>query len=299
VWVFERVFVWVLSFHHIYTMTVAEKDNQALWNRVKNKWLKGAKGGVPGKWNARKAMLAVNEYKALGGGYVGDKDPDNSLTKWQDEEWDYADAEEQGRYLPKVVRDQLTPEERERENSLKRGNKGTNIPYSKSVNDKMSKAGIYTTKGKASKSKGKASKGKDRKGKASKGKGKASKSKTSKSKSKASKSKSKASKSKSNASKSKSKASKSKSKATKPKVKACKSKTTKPKVKACKSKATMSKSKATKSKSKATKSKSKAPNPRSKPPSARAKPLRARAKPPRARAKPPRAKPQRKKNTKQ
>ena len=120
---------------------IAEKDDPALWARVKSKWLEGEKGGPAGKWNARKAMLAVTEYKNKGGGYVGRRDPANSLKKWEKEDWGYAGKN--GRYLPKKVRDALTPTERRRENALKRGRKGENISYSDSVNEKMRAAGIY------------------------------------------------------------------------------------------------------------------------------------------------------------
>jgi hypothetical protein len=125
-------------------MSVAVKDDPKLWASVKAKWMKGSKGGPAGKWNARKAMLAVNEYKSHGGGYVGKRDPNNSLKKWQKEDWGYAGPG--GRYLPKAVRVSLTPAERRRENALKRGKLGQWVPYSKSVNEKMKAKGIYGKK---------------------------------------------------------------------------------------------------------------------------------------------------------
>ena len=123
--------------------TVAVKANPELWEEVKNKWMKGAKGGPAGKWNARKAMLAVNEYKRRGGKYKGKKDPQNSLKKWEKEKWGYIDGDKSSRYLPKKVRESLTAAEKKKEKSLKKGKKGKNISYSKSVNAKMRKAGIY------------------------------------------------------------------------------------------------------------------------------------------------------------
>ena len=122
-------------------MPTAVRNNPKLWERVKKKWLRGEKGGVAGKWNARKAMLAVAEYKKRGGGYVGDRDPNNSLTKWSKQDWEYVATG--GRYLPKKVRDMLSPAEKRRENSLKRGMKGVRVPYTASVNAKMRAAGIY------------------------------------------------------------------------------------------------------------------------------------------------------------
>ena len=119
----------------------AVRNDPKLWESVKKKWLKGEKGGVAGKWNARKAMLAVAEYKKRRGGYVGDRDPNNSLTKWSKQDWEYVATG--GRYLPKKVRDMLSPAEKRRENSLKRGMKGVRVPYTASVNAKMRAAGIY------------------------------------------------------------------------------------------------------------------------------------------------------------
>ena len=61
----------------------AEKTDPALWEKVKNEITKGDKGGDPGEWSARKAQLAVQEYKARGGGYKGRKPaPDHSLLRW-------------------------------------------------------------------------------------------------------------------------------------------------------------------------------------------------------------------------
>lgn len=123
--------------------TIAVKSDPALWERVKKKWLAGEKGGVAGKWNARKAMLAVQEYKRRGGTYVGKRDAANSLRKWQREDWGYVDGDRTGRYLPAKVRAALTPAEKRREKSLKRGRKGEWVPYSASVNEKMRRAGVY------------------------------------------------------------------------------------------------------------------------------------------------------------
>lgn len=110
---------------------------------MKKKWLRGEKGGEAGKWNARKAMLAVAEYKARGGGYVGPRDRENSLKKWEKEDWGYIDGDQGGRYLPAAVRAALTPAERRRENEKKRGKKGEWVPYSGSVVAKMRRAGIF------------------------------------------------------------------------------------------------------------------------------------------------------------
>jgi len=118
-------------------MSIAVKLDPGLWARVKQKWTKSAKGGVAGKWNARKAMLAVAEYKKRGGRYAGRRAPHNSLKKWERENWGYISWDHTGRYLPAAVRRALTPAERRRENALKRGHAGEWIPYSASVREKM------------------------------------------------------------------------------------------------------------------------------------------------------------------
>jgi hypothetical protein len=127
----------------------AERTDPELWSRVKAKWLKSAKGGTAGKWNARKAMLAVQEYKRRGGGYVGTgktkaaKLKNNSLKKWEREDWGYIDGDTTGRYLPAKVRAALTPAEKKKENALKKGKQGKWVPYSNSVAAKMRKAGVF------------------------------------------------------------------------------------------------------------------------------------------------------------
>jgi hypothetical protein len=122
--------------------TTAERTDPALWERVKRKWLRGEKGGLPGVWNARKAMLAVGEYKRRGGGYIGPRRPGNSLKKWEREDWGYVNGDPSGRYLPAEVRRRLTPAEARAENARKRGRKGEWVPYSEKVLAKMRRAGV-------------------------------------------------------------------------------------------------------------------------------------------------------------
>lgn len=111
-------------------MTIAIKADPVLWNKVRKKWL----NSTPDKtWNARKAMLAVKEYKRLGGTYKGKKRPDNSLKKWEREEWNYIDGDTNSRYLPRKVREALTKKEKATEKKLKENKKGRKIHYSDSV----------------------------------------------------------------------------------------------------------------------------------------------------------------------
>ena len=90
----------------------AEKTDPALWEKVKQTVTAGSKGGEPGEWSARKAQLAVAEYKKAGGGYKGKKTADNHLAEWTHEDWDTrsgARSKDTGeRYLPKAARDALS-----------------------------------------------------------------------------------------------------------------------------------------------------------------------------------------------
>ena len=120
-------------------MSTATRSDPKLWELVKQKLLRSGDG----KWNARKAMLAVQEYKRRGGKYIGKRKSDNSLTKWQKEDWNYIDGDKNSRYLPAKVRSKLTDKEKIAEKRRKAGRKGEWIPYTPSVNEKMRKAGIY------------------------------------------------------------------------------------------------------------------------------------------------------------
>lgn len=117
------------------------KDTK-LWKKIKEKWHQGDKGGVAGQWNARKAQLAVQEYKRRGGTYKTKRpSPRNSLKRWTDEDWGYIDGKKGNRYLPKAVRDNLSSKEKKLENSLKK--KATKsgkqyASYSPSVAKKLS-----------------------------------------------------------------------------------------------------------------------------------------------------------------
>lgn len=93
----------------------AEKTDPELWDKVKGEVTEGEKGGKPGQWSARKAQLAVQEYKAEGGGYKGPKSPDNHLVQWTREDWDTKSGKHSGetgeRYLPERARAHLSDRE--------------------------------------------------------------------------------------------------------------------------------------------------------------------------------------------
>lgn len=102
----------------------AEKTDPKLWEKVKKKVTHGTKGGKKDQWSARKAQLAVQEYKKEGGGYKGEKSSDNHLQQWQEEEWGTKSGKESletgERYLPKKAREELTDAEYKRTTAKKR-----------------------------------------------------------------------------------------------------------------------------------------------------------------------------------
>lgn len=124
-------------------MSIAIKSKPKLWKSIKEKYIRGSKGGLPNTNSARKMQMAVQEYKRRGGGYIGKKSPKNSMKKWTKEEWGYISPFNKGRYLPKKVRKALTPSEKKLENRRKGSKKGQRIKYSESLKKKMRKLNIF------------------------------------------------------------------------------------------------------------------------------------------------------------
>jgi len=62
-------------------------SNPKLWDTLKDKIMKGDKGGKVGQWSARKAQLLVKMYKDAGGEFIGKKKKDNSLVRWTKQNW--------------------------------------------------------------------------------------------------------------------------------------------------------------------------------------------------------------------
>ena len=76
-----------------------------LRERIKNRVMKGTKGGKAGQWSARKAQLVASEYKKAGGGYKGGKGKkQKSLSKWGKEDWQTKDQYEKGKKAAKVAK---------------------------------------------------------------------------------------------------------------------------------------------------------------------------------------------------
>ena len=103
-------------------MSTAVKKNPAKWKAIVASVKASGKGGDPGEWSARKAQLAVQKYKASGGGYEGPKKADNSLSKWSNQKWRTSDgtpSEGKKRYLPDKAWSALSPGEKSATNRAK------------------------------------------------------------------------------------------------------------------------------------------------------------------------------------
>lgn len=96
------------------------RTHPKLWEKIRNGIKNGSVGGPAGTWNARKAQIAVNRYKAAGGRYRGRKSSKNSLVIWTREKWGYIDDKPGNRYLPEKIRKRLTPAEKRTENRRKK-----------------------------------------------------------------------------------------------------------------------------------------------------------------------------------
>ncbi len=124
--------------------TTADKTDPKLWEEVKHDVTEGGKGGKPGQWSARKAQMAVQEYKAEGGGYAGEKSPDNHLVEWEREDWGTKSgkpsAETGERYLPKQARAALTDGEYRRTTVKKRADTAKGRQFSAQPEDVAHKA---------------------------------------------------------------------------------------------------------------------------------------------------------------
>ena len=101
----------------------AKKRDPEKWARAKAR----AKAKMGGKHSARAMQLAVKYYKDAGGTYSGKKSSSNKLKKWGDQKWDYVSKgdkkkpkSKRGRYLPKSVRESLSPAEKASTNRKKR-----------------------------------------------------------------------------------------------------------------------------------------------------------------------------------
>ncbi len=114
------------------------RENPSLWKRIVKKIKNSKKYGGRG-WNARKAQIAVKEYKEEGGKYKNKKPKSNSLIKWTKQDWHYSSEEmekKKGRYFPDKVWKKLSPQEKSAQNKLKLKSRKQHkriAPYNKKI----------------------------------------------------------------------------------------------------------------------------------------------------------------------
>jgi hypothetical protein len=125
---------------------MTQRDDPDLWERVKRKITAGDKGGNAGQWSARKAQMAVLEYKKEGGGYKGTKMMNNSLVKWTKEKWQTKSGNKSRdtgeRYLPTKAIESLSNKEYQESSRLKRKDMKEGHQFSKqpeNIADKVKK----------------------------------------------------------------------------------------------------------------------------------------------------------------
>ncbi len=132
--------------------TTAQRTQPELWEKVKVEITASDKGGRAGEWSARKAQMAVQEYKRRGGGYVGAKRADNHLVQWTREEWGTGSGQESlktgERYLPKKAREALTDEEYRRTTQKKRADLSEGRQFSRQPADVARKTAPFRSRGK-------------------------------------------------------------------------------------------------------------------------------------------------------
>ena len=96
-----------------------------LRERIKNRIMRGNKGGKPGQWSARKSQLLVKAYEKAGGGYRGGKSKTaKALTKWTKQKWTTKSGKKSSktgeRYLPERLIKSMTSSQYAYETKKKR-----------------------------------------------------------------------------------------------------------------------------------------------------------------------------------
>ncbi len=125
-------------------MASAQKSNPKLWDKIKHEFMESDKGGERGQWSARKAQLAVQEYKKRGGGYEdeGPSQKNTDLHRWTDEDWGTKSGDKSNqsgqRYLPKRVRMLLTEDEYNRSTQKKKDGKQQFVDQPDDIKEKVS-----------------------------------------------------------------------------------------------------------------------------------------------------------------
>jgi hypothetical protein len=126
---------------------MTQRTNQVLWQHIFNKIKAQETAGTgANQWSARKAQMAVREYKKEGGGYIGEKSENNSLVKWGKQDWTTKSGKpshETGeRYLPRKAIENLSSKEyaatsRKKREGMKKGEQFVSQP--ENIKEKVKK----------------------------------------------------------------------------------------------------------------------------------------------------------------
>jgi hypothetical protein len=127
---------------------MAHRTNPALWERIVKKIKSEELAGTQaGQWSARKAQMAVKQYKEKGGRYIGKKDQNNSLVKWTRQDWTTKSGSPSHlsgeRYLPRKAIQHLSPKEYKETSKLKREGMRRGEQYVKQPKDIQEKTRKY------------------------------------------------------------------------------------------------------------------------------------------------------------
>jgi len=96
-----------------------------LRERIKNRIMRGNKGGKSGQWSARKSQLLVKAYEKAGGGYRGGKSKTaKALSRWTKQKWTTKSGKKSSktgeRYLPERLIKSMTSSQYAYETKKKR-----------------------------------------------------------------------------------------------------------------------------------------------------------------------------------
>jgi hypothetical protein len=134
-------------------MSEVRRTNQAKWKQIVARFKASSKGGAPGQWSARKAQLATQAYKSSGGGYVGPKSSNNSLSKWTKQDWTTKSGKPstQGssatgeRYLPRKAIESMSSQDYARTTEAKRQGRAQGRQFVSQPSDIASKTRKFRT----------------------------------------------------------------------------------------------------------------------------------------------------------
>lgn len=122
----------------------AKRTDEALWQRIKDSVTRKETAGTKaGQWSARKAQMAVRQYKEAGGGYSGPKKASNSLVQWSKQDWTTKSgkpsSETGERYLPRKAIEAMSAKDYARTTRAKRMGTSQVVPQPADIREFVKK----------------------------------------------------------------------------------------------------------------------------------------------------------------